>query len=46
MTIMNYTNFIPSINFVSNNKINFNVIGDYKSIALPTELQGHEAFYK
>ena len=39
---MNYTNFIPSINFVSNNKINLIVISDYKSIALPTELQGHD----
>ena len=41
MTITNYTNIIPGISFVSNNKINLIVISDYKSIALPTELQGH-----
>ena len=38
---MNYTNNIPSSRFASNNKINLIVISDYKSIALPTELQGH-----
>ena len=38
---MNYTNNIPSSRFASNNKSNFIVISDYKSIALPTELQGH-----
>ena len=38
---MIYTNNIPSSIFASNNKINFIVISDYKSIALPTELQGH-----
>ena len=37
---MNYTNNIPSSRFASNNKINLIVISDYKSIALPTELQG------
>ena len=42
MTITNYTNIIPGISFVSNNKINLIVISDYKSIALPTELQGHK----
>jgi hypothetical protein len=36
-----YTNNIPSSRFASNNKINLIVISDYKSIALPTELQGH-----
>jgi len=38
---VNYTNNIPSSRFASNNKSNFIVISDYKSIALPTELQGH-----
>ena len=37
---MIYTNNIPSSRFASNNKINLIVISDYKSIALPTELQG------
>ena len=41
MIITNYTNIIPGISFVSNNVINLIVIIDYKSIALPTELQGH-----
>ena len=41
MTITNYTNIIPGVSFVSNNVINLIVIIDYKSIALPTELQGH-----
>ena len=41
MTITNYTNFIPGSSFISNNEINLIFIIDYKSIALPTELQGH-----
>ena len=38
---MIYTNNIPSSKFANNNKNNFIVVSDYKSIALPTELQGH-----
>ena len=38
---MIYTNNIPSSRFANNNKNNLIVISDYKSIALPTELQGH-----
>ena len=38
---MIYTNNIPSSKFANNNKINFIVVSDYKSIALPAELQGH-----
>ena len=38
---MIYTNNIPSSRFANNNKNNFIVVSDYKSIALPTELQGH-----
>ena len=41
MTITNYTNFIPGSSFISNNEVNLIFIIDYKSIALPTELQGH-----
>ena len=41
MTITNYTNFIPGSSFISNNEINLIFIIDYKSIALPAELQGH-----
>jgi len=37
---VNYTNNIPSSRFANNNKNNFIVVSDYKSIALPTELQG------
>ena len=37
---MIYTNNIPSSSFANNNKINLIVISDYKSIALPAELQG------
>ena len=44
MTITNYTNFIPSSSFISNNEINLIFIIDYKSIALPAELQGHKCF--
>jgi hypothetical protein len=36
-----YTNNIPSSKFANNNKNNFIVVSDYKSIALPAELQGH-----
>jgi len=35
-----YTNNIPSSSFANNNKSNFIVVSDYKSIALPAELQG------
>ena len=38
---MIYTNNIPSSKFANNNKNNFIVFSDYKSIALPAELQGH-----
>ena len=38
---MIYTNNIPSSRFANNNKNNFIVVSDYKSIALPAELQGH-----
>ena len=43
--MINYTLTIPSNKKVSKN--NSNGVGsvDYKSIALPTELQGHEAFF-
>ena len=42
--MINYTLTIPTNKKVSKN--NSNVVGsvDYKSIALPTELQGHSAF--
>jgi len=45
MTITNYTNFIPGSSFISNNEINLIFIIDYKSIALPAELQGLIAMY-
>ena len=38
---MIYTNNIPSSRLTNNNKSNFIVVSDYKSIALPAELQGH-----
>tara|TARA_B100000035_G_C20525446_1_gene347240 strand:+ start:339 stop:470 length:132 start_codon:yes stop_codon:yes gene_type:complete len=41
MIITNYTNAIPGASFASNNEINLIVIIDYKSIALPAELQGN-----
>ena len=42
--MINYTLTIPTNKKVSKN--NSNVVGsvDYKSIALPAELQGHERF--
>ena len=42
--MINYTLTIPTNKKVSKN--NSNVVGsvDYKSIALPTELQGHDKF--
>ena len=45
MTITNYTNVIPGTFFISNNEINLTFIIDYKSIALPAELQGHICFF-
>ena len=43
--MINYTLTIPTNKKVSKN--NSNVVGsvDYKSIALPTELQGHVRFF-
>ena len=41
MIITSYTNAIPGASFVSINEIYFIVVSDYKSIALPAELQGH-----